>query len=91
MLMYGAKLILKQYLKLFSSLLRAVRPWEVLLLSAEGIRLGQAGSGLWAQYSPIIGPRSWILVLDSHSPAIHQALFGLWHAAPVGVFLWSMF
>lgn len=38
--MYGAKLILKQYLKLFSSLLRAVRAWEVLLLSAAGIRLG---------------------------------------------------
>lgn len=46
MLMYRAKLILKQYLKLFSPLLKAVRPWEMLLLSAIGIRLGQAGSGL---------------------------------------------
>lgn len=43
MLMCRAKLILKRYLKLFSFLLRAVKPWEVLLLlPAEGIRLGVA-------------------------------------------------
>ena len=40
---------------------------------------------------PVGGPRSWILVLDSRSPPIHQALFGLWHAAPLGVFPWSLF
>lgn len=82
--MYGTKLILKQYFKLFSSLLRAVKPWEVLLLSAEVIR--PVGTVLL-----IVGPCSWISVLDSHSPPIHQALFGLWHAAPPGVFLWSLF
>lgn len=83
MLMYGAKLILKQYLKLFSSLLRAVNPGKCYFCL-------QQGSG-WGMVLPIIGSHSWVLVLDSHSPSIHQALFGLWHAAPPGVFLWRLF
>lgn len=40
---------------------------------------------------PVGGPRSWILMPYSRSPPIHQALFGLWRAAPPGAFLLSLF